>query len=102
MAEPVPEMVERGSQALYESVLDMGIYPEAEEWSVAPRGAKAEYHKHFRAVLEAIREPTKAMVAAGNKNWLISKNTLHARDPSIVNIWQAMIDAALGKHHNLP
>jgi hypothetical protein len=52
-----------------------------------PDGISLDYDYAARAAIEAMREPTKAMVAASN---------LHPAEQEIaIFAWQAMIDAAL-------
>ncbi len=47
----------------------------------------------MRRVLEAMREPTKAMCDAAIGSGALHSDDLHSPEPAMV--WQAMIDAAL-------
>ncbi len=79
----VPEMVERVRDILME-----------EDTVGHLTGARLEYERKARAVIAAMREPTEAMVDAGNANglnyWRCDPPTADAEAS-----WRAMIDEAL-------
>jgi hypothetical protein len=78
------EMVERGARIL-----------EPQAWAalgdcdtLAYRSRRTASLRKARAFIEAMREPTEAMVSVGN-------STTAAAFAPAVDVWQAMIDAAL-------
>jgi len=91
------KMVERVARALcrqYE--LDDGFSTEQ-----ADRAAASEMHRNFigaaRAAIEAMREPTEAMVVAGGEA-VFNHTPKRALETSAAEAaWPAMIDACLGE-----
>jgi hypothetical protein len=63
------------------------VYPPPSDFPLTPEEA-------IRAVLEALREPSEAMVAAGICT-RHEQEVPEAWNKATVNVWQAMIDAAL-------
>lgn len=76
-------MVERVAKNIYEGRNGRGCVP----WSRRSGGHKAPYLSDARAAIEAMREPTDAMIAEGN-----------AYDECApYDIYESMIDAALSE-----
>lgn len=79
------EMVERVARAICEHALD------APDWDALEPGVKGAYVNHARAAIEALREPTAAMVALAQTPSAWS---------SFEAFWRAMIDAILKEEGN--
>jgi hypothetical protein len=67
-------------------------------WDDMLSGARDQFRRDARAAIEAMREPTEAMVKAAQEetychSW--SSRGEHIEDPEVA--WTAMIDAALGE-----
>ncbi len=75
-------MVERVARALYENASGDILAWKHEEWSETNEFVKGAFCTMARAALEAMRDPTDEMLAAGDENGLLE-------------IWHRMIDAAL-------
>ncbi|UAK23694.1 hypothetical protein [Sphingomonas nostoxanthinifaciens] len=96
-----PTMIERVARALCavdnkdpNEFVDTPI-PREVRVSVSPRPKVplwTRYERHSRAAIEAMREPTRAMMDAG---FLANPNTEGLAPP--VYAWPAMIDAALAE-----
>ncbi len=96
----VPEMVERVARAIYEadpmmiSITGERLTWDTLEFGVPNGGHRARCYRYARAVIAAMREPTEAMVDAGNANglnyWRCDPPTADAEAS-----WRAMIDEAL-------
>ncbi len=91
------DMVERVAKAI-ETAIDMAQPPPGEDWE--PQLHAKEF---ARAAIEAMREPTEAMLAAINPHDHITQGHVYDEydsDPAALNdgapreIWQDMIDAA--------
>lgn len=80
------EMVERVAKALHKAHYERGrgLPP---SWDAIDRFEREMWLFSARAAIEAMREPTRDMISAANRN-------NHPRD---IDTWQTMIDAALGK-----
>lgn len=92
----VPEMVERVARAIYEGRNGKGCKP----WSLLTNAHKDPYRGDARASIEAMREPTEAMLAAASEadalNWSLEDG--EGLDGVSWDLaYQAMIDAALSK-----
>jgi hypothetical protein len=77
-------MIERVARAICEAKLWPGA------WEKETEGNREEWRMLARAAIEAMREPTDAMLACGEQWGLPS-------DPMGLKRWQEMIDAALEK-----
>jgi hypothetical protein len=63
------------------------------EWAAAPEPKREFYRKTVRAVLQAIRDPSEAMVQAGHD----LDSGIFDNEAPPEQRWQAMIDAALAE-----
>lgn len=79
------EMVERAARACYEDL--GGADPGATPWPELRERDKDGFRNQVRVTIEAMREPTAAMVNAADPHGIIMANFETA--------WQAMIDEAL-------
>ena len=81
------EMVERVAKALYIAEIGPAIGPF--DWDIDEAGevAARNYRKMARAAIEAMREPTEAMVRAGGD--------VTESDAIAIATWHAMIDEAI-------
>ena len=77
------EMVERVAAAIFCSHIGGNGWPEG-----LPENAKDYWRKEARAAIEAMREPTEAMI---DKTW--REQVADSGDPD--GVWRVMIDAAL-------
>ena len=90
-------MVERVAQALFDVELGNGAWDDLLSNAkvhqlTRPTGTEARYLSRARAAIEAMREPTPAMIAA----WSQPSNLEEYTDKNCARAdWQAMIDAAL-------
>jgi hypothetical protein len=80
------EMIERVARAIYEDA--WGI-----EWPPEPAGEADEYRRGARAAIEAMREPTEAMLSAAGTRRPRGDEVMGPDHPWA--LWDAMIDAAL-------
>jgi hypothetical protein len=80
------DMVERVARAIYEDRNG----PRCEPWGTKPKGHKDPYRADARAAIEAMREPTEAMVGSGADHDAEGGGTGNP-----LAIYTAMIDAAL-------
>lgn len=75
--------------------------PGADPWNVLQRSSKRPYFAMARAAIEAMMEPTEAMLAAGQPLvGHVGSSSLDAGDDWIgeaKNVWQAMIRTSLSK-----
>lgn len=78
-------LIERATRALC-----VGL-PDEDGYQDACCGKCGRWVEKAREVLEAIREPSDAMVDAG----LPQVQAIEVEEPDIRDVWQAMIDAAL-------
>jgi hypothetical protein len=86
MATQPSEIIERVAAAIY------GVAPVGERpWADAPATTRFDCVQRACAAIEAMREPTEAMIEAGGKV------VLHVGDHrSSADVWCAMIDEAMG------
>lgn len=82
--------IERASRAVAGVVEEFSQPDPTECWDRLSQSSRDTYTLIVHAVLQALREPTKAMMDAGDE-W-----TNHHAD-CVYSIWQAMIDAALAE-----
>lgn len=81
------EMVERVARAICKARFSNGGNADDDGWDDAPEKFKDEYLAEARAVIEAMREPTNAMMLAAHQ----------LEHPVFDDIWETMIDAALSR-----
>ncbi|MFS0771049.1 hypothetical protein [Sphingomonas sp. 1P08PE] len=92
--------LERAARALHkdyiESRIRMGVNPnDLPSWDDLGADGEFSFYTPARAVIEAIREPSAEMVAAGDAtDQMASVNGPHADTPPLL-VWPAMIDALL-------
>ena len=85
------EMIERVAKAIVEKINELEGY--GTSWEDAPPEQREAMYPLARAVMEAIREPTAAMLEAepdDDGEFSKENSIFHARQ-----FWQAMIDEAL-------
>ena len=86
------DMIERVAQRLFQNM----AASDNSAWETADPMITRACMSYARAAIAAMREPTEEMyqgVCALNKRW---------QDSNSAEIWQAMIDAALGLHKDTP
>ena len=83
------EMIERVARAIYEGRNGRGC----KSWSLLPKSHREPYQKDARVALEAVREPSDAMLAAPIKGGFPMEPASYSGNRS--HLWRAMIDIAL-------
>ena len=81
------EIIERVARAIYEGRNGPGC----RAWGSQPASHQEPYLKDARAAIEAMREPTEAMLDAGK--WV--SPLYDDPTPAAVEYWETMIEAAL-------
>lgn len=93
-------MVERVAAAIHDDWQNAGAGPNNRHWSETCEslpGMANAFRKHARAAIEAMREPTEAMINAAPASYSASFREIW---PKIcADIYRAMIDAALSANH---
>lgn len=113
-----PEMVERVARALYQDrcrfMHELARFcndpdpPKVEEWATDSHGEsmRDEYRRRARLAIEAMREPTEAMLEAGaavfNRHVPADYFIVYTPEDIAGEIGQAMIDAALTRAEDTP
>lgn len=80
------EMVERVSKA---------IMLRPEEYGTLDQETKRQLHETVTKALEAMREPTEAMLRDAETLDYYSDRSVSTREESVTLTWQSMVDAAL-------
>ena len=86
------DMVEKVAKSVYEKRNGPGCLP----WAHQTKGHRDPYLADARAALEAMREPTGAMIEAGMHKPFPGEAP-RLDDDTCLETWQAMIDAACSR-----
>lgn len=108
MSEMPTSMIERVAAALWFDHVDQHGYPNGlptwDELTTCPEldraGVAETFRSYARAAIEAMREPTEAMVEAGRQAPCETGGIVYSRGPEVASIYRAMLDAALTKTHD--
>lgn len=90
------ELVERVARAICKSRFMNGGNEDDDGWDDLPKAHKQQRLIEARAAIEAMREPTEAMIDAGEPEfyeWMFGQEDWTR--PMVPQGWRAMIDAAL-------
>ena len=91
------EMIDRVAEALAQSFRDTVAKVSGQSWEETgvTLPSREVFERYARAAIEAMREPTEAMVQSGCVWFRQYDPDFDPLSDNINNAWQAMIDAAL-------
>lgn len=88
-------MVERVAMRLYRADgFMLAMFTADKSWAKDREDVRDRYRYKARAVIDAMREPTDAMLI-GARDWSYKKYGKPVGQPDATGCWQSMIDAAL-------